>query len=670
MKIEVTLPKGLSRCAITVALVVFSAGWTHGQALLVEELPGGTHLVVVTQPLADATSVVWPRPPGGDDPSPRVLIGGRLTLTADLESAFGAPEEDPPAPAPPVVVAVGGATAEEIANLLERVLAGRETFGSVAAVEPALTEGGLDRRLGPPGSDARLRLEVAMPPPGDRRRSSAEVLWELLPELVSERVPHLRSRVQGQVGVLEGRVDADLAEIAVSDLRLSLARLASDPSLDADDVARARRRLEVRRLSALEEHPEAARRVYDAWVAGGEDAVRELVFGVHGVTVESVRATAASWLPTHPGRAQLILPPRVFNPRFAVGPEVLRLDNDLTAGVLERSGAPLAVVCLRPVMVPDLDGEVTATVLARLARALREADDRPGSVRVRTPPPLIEIAGPADGFGELMEQLTSAVATVTADTSPVAPGGGDSRRAALDLMADNLGITESDEPSAATLLRPGNLALGVVAPDAEAALEAIGKFWDQSPPAGADVQSVPTALRTRAAAPGELSTVVTVLEMAFGGNEAGLLVTRELLVTRARGIWPDADVEVLASYVPGRSMLLLLVTAEGTVDEIEERVASGWRELVGDVSEAELAPVRRRVAAAASAEMSGVAGHARRVAAVVAGASRWRQPAELELEILTVPEELVSALLEGFADGDDRVTTAAGVLPIDGLEQR
>ncbi|MEE4270912.1 MAG: hypothetical protein V2I67_04520 [Thermoanaerobaculales bacterium] len=670
MKIQVALVKGFLRWAVVAAAIVIGAGWAHGQALLVEELPGGTHLVVVTQPLADATSVVWPPPPGGDDTAPRVLVGGRLTLTADLESALGALDEESPPPAPPVVVAVGGATADEISGLLERVFAGRATFPSVVADEPALTEGGLDRRLGPPGSDARLRLEVAMPSPGDRRRSSAEVLWELVPELLSERVPHLRSRVQGEVGILEGGVEADLAEMAVSDLRLGLARLASDPNLDVDDVARARRRLQVRRLSALEEHPGAARQVYDAWVAGGEEAVRELVFGVHGVTVESVRATAASWLPTHPGRAQLILPPRVFNPRFAVGPEVVRLDNDLTAGVLERSGAPLAVVCLRPVMVPDLDGEVTATVLARLARALREADDRPGSVRVRTAPPLIELAGPADGFGELMEQLTRAVAAVTADTSPVASGGGDARRAALDLMADNLGITESGEPSAASLLRPGNLALGVVAPDAEAAVEAIGKFWDQSPPAGADVQSVATALRTRAAAPGELSTVVAALEMAFGGNEAGLLVTRELLVTRAREIWPDAQVEVLASYVPGRSMLLLLVTADGTVDEVEERVATGWRRLVAEVSEVELAPVRRRVAAAASAEMSGVAGHARRSAAVAAGASRWRQPAELELEILTVPEELVSALLEGFADADNLVTTGAGVLPIDELERR
>ena len=35
--------------------------------------------------------------------------------------------------------------------------------------------------------------------------------------------------------------------------------------------------------------------------AGGEDAVRELLFGLAGVTTGSVRAAAADWLPHHPG---------------------------------------------------------------------------------------------------------------------------------------------------------------------------------------------------------------------------------------------------------------------------------------------------------------------------------------------------------------------------------
>ena len=47
----------------------------------------------------------------------------------------------------------------------------------------------------------------------------------------------------------------------------------------------------------------------------------------------------------------------------------------------------------------------------------------------------------------------------------------------LAQYAEFLGVTEEDDPSPATLLRPGNLALGVVANDAEAAAEALSKFW-------------------------------------------------------------------------------------------------------------------------------------------------------------------------------------------------
>jgi hypothetical protein len=80
--------------------------------------------------------------------------------------------------------------------------------------------------------------------------------------------------------------------------------------------------------------------------------------------------------------------------------------------------------------------------------------------------------------------------------------------------------------------------------------------------------------------------------------------------------------------------------------------------------------VRRRVAAAASAEMSGVAGHARRCAATAAGASRWHQPAEFELEILTVSSDLISEVLGGFESFGGLETTAAGVLPIDDAPRR
>ncbi len=511
-----------------------------------------------------------------------------------------------------------------------------------------------------------------LPPPGDARRSAVEVLWDLIPQLLSETIPILQSRVADDRGILDGRIDAETAEITVSDLRLQLARIASDPNLQADDVAEARRRLQVRRYAALEEHPDAALEVLERWLSGGEEAVRELVFGIQAVTIQSVREAAAEWLPTHPGHAQLILPPRVFNPRFAVGPQIHQLGNDLTAAILERASAPLSVVVLRPVMVPDLDGEVTATVLARLARELRSAESRPGFVRVRTDPPLIEVAGPADGFGELLEQLTGAYVAVASDRSPVPTYGDDARRRALDLMAGLLGVTETEDPSPAALLRAGNLALGVVATDAEAAAEALGKFWavDSSDGAATNVQSVPAVPRTRVAAAGDESVLVVGLETEFGGNEAASMVLRELLETRAGALWPDSRIRVLRPYVPGRSLLLVVIAADETVDVVERTVVRGWSSLTSSAGEAELAPVKRRVAAAASAEMSGVAGHARLCAATAAGASRWREPAEFELEVLTVDAEMINLILKSFSDFSTLETTGAGVLPITELQSR
>ncbi len=672
MGIQTALAKGVLGCAVGVLTAAFWTGEVCAQALLVERLPGGTQLVLVNQPLADATTLVWPEF-SVEETSVGQLISGRLTLAADVEAAFIAAEDvDSAAPAPPVIVGVGGVSAEELSSLLERVLGDRPPASVLRPPVVTLVEGGLDRRLGAPGSDAMLRLELLLPPPDDRRRSSMEVLWDLVPQLLADVLPGLQSRVEGALGILEGRVDAELAEQTVGEIRLELARFASDPSLQGDDVAEARRRLQVRRYAVLEEHPEAAERVLDSWLAGGEDAVRGLVFGIQSVTLASVRDVAASWLPFHPGRAQLILPPRVFNPRFAAGPQIQRLGNDLTAAILERTGAPLTVVVLRPVMVPDLDGEVTATVLARLARELRSVQDRPGFVRVRTAPPLIEVAGPADGFGELMEQLTSAYQVVISDHRAVVGTGDEAHRRALDLMAGLLGVTETDDLSPASLLRPGNLALGVVAADGEAAAEALSKFWRVESAAGAvaNVQSVPAIPRTRMAAPGDTSVLVVALEMPFSGSEAVSMVTRGLLASRARVLWPDSRVDVLEPYVPGRSLLLLELASGGTVDEVESMLVEKWPKLTAATDENELAPIKGRVAATAAAEMSGVAGHARRSAAVAAGAARWHQPAEFELEILTVGPEIVNGALLSFAEFATLETTGAGALPITDLQGR
>jgi hypothetical protein len=673
MRVQTTLLKGVFSASFALIAAAFLIPEARAQALLVERLPGGTQLVLVNQPLADATTLVWPEVSDDREAVVVRLTVGRLTIAADVEAAFGAAQtEGPPAPVPAVIVAVGGASADELSSLLERVLGDRPAASVVLPSPPVLVEGGLDRRLGAPGSEALLRFELLLPPPGDARRSSVEVLWDLVPQLLSDTIPILQSRVEDDRGVLEGRVDAEIAEITVSDLRLQLARIASDPNLQADDVAEARRRLQVRRYAALEEHPDAAVKVLERWLSGGEGAVRELVFGTQAVTIQSVREAAAEWLPTHPGHAQLILPPRVFNPRFAVGPQIHQLGNDLTAAILERASAPVSVVVLRPVVVPDFDGEVTATVLARLARELRSAESRPGFVRVRTDPPLIEVAGPADGFGELLEQLTGAYVAVVSDRAPVTTYGDDARRRALDLMAGLLGVTEAEDPSPAALLRAGNLALGVVATDAEAAAEALGKFWAvESRDGGAtDVQSVPAVPRTRVAAAGDESVLVVALETEFGGNEAVSMVLRELLETRAGALWPDSRVEVLRPYVPGRSLLLVEVAADETVDGVERAVVRKWSSLISGAGEAELAPVKRRVAAAASAEMSGVAGHARLCAATAAGASRWRQPAEFELEVLTVDVEMINLILKRFSDFSTLETTGAGVLLITELQGR
>jgi hypothetical protein len=646
--------------AVAVAVAV-GAGAAGSQALLVEPLPGGTQLVVVSQPLADATTVAWP--PATGEPGPGRVTAGRLTLAAELEAVLTAAAWEAP---PPVIVAVGGATAQDLRPLLTRAIGDRAARSVDQAPAPGLAEGGLDRRLGAPGSDAQIRLEVVLPTLADWRRSSIEVLWELVPSLVADKVPFLQSRVEGPLGIVDGRVDPELAELMVTELRLALARFAADPSLTEADVFEARRRLEIRRLALLDDHPGAAQLVLDAWLSGGEEAVRQVLFGIRGVTLASVRDAAARWLPLHPGRAQLILPPQVFNPRFAAGPQVHRLANDVTAAVLERRGAPMAVVCLRPVLVPDLDGEVTATVLARLARELRAAPRRPGFVGVRAAPSLIEIAGPADGFGELVEQLTTAYAAVLADDTSLTAAGDDARRRALDLMAGLLGLTDFSEVSPATLLRSGNLALGVVAADAETAAETLGKFWSAAPapPTTTDVQAVPTDLRTRVAAPGDESAVVVALDMELGGSEAPILVTRELLETRARTRWPEARVEVLAPYVPGRSILVLVLATKGTVGEIEAALAAEWKRLKAPANDDELAPVKRRVAAAVSAELSGVTGHARRCAAVAAGASGWRQPAELELEVMTVEGSLVGEVLGRIPALDELPMTGAGALPI------
>lgn len=626
------------------------------QALHVERFEGGTELVLVTVPLSEATTVAWPLPDG----SVTSLTSSDMTVLADLAGALDELEQ-----APPVVVVVGGVQPNELRPVLSLGLGGRtpEVWSPESAV---LIEGGVDRRLGAPGSEAQLRLEMTLPPPDDWRRSPLEVLWEMMPALVGSQLPGVMARVDGDVALIESRIDAESADLELRQLRLQLARIAEDPQIDAEAVDAARRRLQVRRQAQLAIHPAGAETVATLWIQGGVTAVQEHIFGVEGVTVVTVTNAARQWLPQHPGHAVMRLPPRVFSPRFAEDPRRVQLANDAVAMVLERDTAGLSALCLQPVLLPDLDGQLSGTVLARVAAEIRISEGAPGWVRVSQRPPVLELAAPDDGFAELVEELQRAVELVGRDNLTFADPHPDARRRALQLMATLLGLAEDVGLSPAELLQPGNLALGVVAPDGETAIEALQKFQiggggDASFREGRSLSPVP---RLREAAPGRQSAMVMALDAISVGSPVTSAVVGAVAAERIRGLIDGADVEVLSPIVPGRSLVLLVVVVEGTLDELERRLEKAWPEVVTPVSEDELTPVGHRIAADVTAGMSGAVGHARRCAAVAAGSAYWQLPSDLQMEALTLSPEVVTGLLQAFGSWQDVQTTGAGVLPI------
>jgi len=634
-----------------------------GQALHVTHLGNGTELVFVAQPLSNATTVAWPTVDSTVSGETGLVISGDLTLAADLEAALGG---ENPGPAPAVVVAVGGVSATDLRAHLDRLLEGRLADEPPTRPPNDFVEGTFARRLGSPGSEAEIRLEVDLPPPADPVRSTIEVLWELLPDVLSEDIEGLRSRIDGGHGVLEGRSDPELAELTVRRLRLGLARIATDSRLQAGQVETASMRLQVQRKALLEQTPEGAEHLLGLWKLGGVEAIAEFLFAGEGVTLDGVRDAAREWLPQHPGRIVIVLPPRTFNPRFAAPPETVHLENGLAAAILDRPGVELAAMSLRPVMVPDVDGELSATILARLAGELRAGEERPGWVRVNVSPPLLEVAAPVDSFGELSEFLHAALVRVAADTRSVAGVGGGARRRALGLMGGLLGISGGSALSPFELLRPGNIALGVVAGDGEAAAEALRKFWigggeRRTDTAGLQVAPIP---RTRVAAAGDESVLVVALELNFAGDEAFVLVVAELLARRAEHLVPEGSAEILAPFVPGRRMLLVVATAASQIDELDNSLRERWQEFTRPTNDEELVEIRRRVAATSSAAWSGVVGRSRRCAAVAAGAAVWRAPSDLEMQILSVSAEAVSVSLRSLADWTSLETTGAGVLPI------
>jgi len=645
-----------------VLAILLGAGAASGQALHSERMSGGSELVFVIQPLAGATTLAWPEADGGA----HTVTLGQLNLVADAQRELET--VDPP---PPVVVVVGGTQLAELRSTVERALAGRTAAG-FPVERPLLDEGGIDRRLGASDGDATVRIEMPLPGPADGRRSSVEVLWELMPELLSAEHPGFRTRVDGDLGLLEGTVDADLVDLVLRQLKFEIARIGESVVLDGVRVEAARSRLEVRRRALLAAHPDGALAVLERWQGGGVVGVREFVFGISGVTEATVRDAARAWLPQHPGRVVLVLPPRVFNPRFAPGPEVVTLDNDAVVAILEREVAGLAVVSLRPIVLPDLDGAVSATVLARVAAELRASEGAPGWVRVLSGPAALELATSPEGLPELVEVLQEALDRVAADDRPLGLDDGSARRRALELMSGVLSLDEGGGLSPASLLRPSNLAVGVVAPDAETAVEAIEKFGLGGParsstPIGQTVQPVP---KTREAAPGGDSALAVAIDVPATTDDVSMAMVAELLARRvaARGI--ARDIEVLRPLVPGRRMLVLLVQASGALDELERRLEKAWPGLVSAVGDDETAAIGRALAARLAADGSGPLGHARRCAALAAGDSPWRSTEDLELAVLTLSSEQLSAALGQLPKWQGLTTTGAGQLPVPGAPRR
>ncbi len=640
-------------------LVTATAG---AQALHVERLPNGTTLVVVAEPNATATSVAWPET-GENGSRVRSVSGGELTVTAAITEALGG------APPPPLLAAVGAVQVAELRTLAEGLMGGAAPARISAAVAPAPpAEGGVERRLAAPGAESALALTLPLPAPGDWRRPALEVLGEALPELLAREAPELRTTRAADTVTLETAVDPELGELQLARLRLALERLGSDPEIDAGPLEAARTRLMVRRRVELESQPAAARRLVELWRDGGLDAVRRFLFGLDGVTPELVREAARDWLPEHPGAAVLSLPPRVFNPRFAPGPQQVRLDNDLAAAVLERPATSLAALCLQPVLTTDLDGEVAATVLARIARALRADPAAPGWVDVEADPARLELAAAPDGLDELLEALARALDTVGSDTTPVSSSSAEPRRRAVDLMAGLLGV--GGELSPATLLRPANLAVGVVGPDGEAAAEALTKFLGGLPGGSAPLESRPLgAEEHRAAVPGKASALALALPFDTL-DDAAQAVLKLLLEERGGALLPGCRVEVLAPLVPGRRVLVMVVSAPGPLDALEKTVRGAWKRWLGPVDEAELEPVRRRAAAAAAVAVSGAVGQAGAMAQLAAGTAGWRPAVDRQMALLGADPAAISQAMAAVPELKDLESTGAGPLPAATLPQR
>lgn len=643
---------------LVLAVALLAAGPAAPQALDLAPLPGGGRVITVTLPLADAVSVAWI---GGDgEVHDRVApaVAGLAALEATLRSGERVPA---------VVAVTGPLRPDEVRRLAGSVAGGRPVAPPPRREAPPLAEGGTERRLGPPGAAATVRLELPLPPAGDPLRPAAEVLAELLPSALGEALPPVRVRRGGERVVLELATEPELAGMHLDRLRLELGRIAASPPFEAEAVAATASALAAARTAELERHPDGARLLVRAWLAGGDAAVRQALYGFGAVDAGRVAEAARRWLAVHPGAAELRLPPRALNPRFATAPRLETLPGGTVVAVLERPTAALAAVCLRPALVPDPGGERTATVLARMAAALREGTPRPAVVRVEHDPPHLELEGPPDRYAELLEALAGALARVAGDTTPV-PEPEDARGRALGLLAVLLGSATPGPLEPARLLAPANRVVGVVAPDAEAALEAAVKLLaveEGAGPAGPTSAEIPVEPRRRVAVSGERSALAVALGGEGPPDDPALAVAAGLVASRLAEAGLPAT--LVSASTPGGAVPVLVVEGEGELPDLEAAVAAAWAEAVRPPEAAELEPVRRRVAAAEAVRWSGSAGRAALAAAVAAGERSWTAPERRAMEVLGVEPGAVSAHLARWRELGSLPTTGAGPLPVSSL---
>ncbi len=634
-----------------------------GQALHIQRLPNGTVFLAVSTPEATATSLAWPVPGTKGAPVIRALVRGDLGLFADAERALtGA------GPAPPVVVGVGAIDVAALDNMLDRVLAKRPPAALPRTRPEPLEEGGIERRLEPPGTPATLRLSLPLPSRSSALRDSAEVLGLMIPGLVTAGSMALHSRLAPHAVLVEGDVDAVNGDEAVSRLRLALAQLSQAPNLDRELVAAARARLEVRRRARLEAMPGGATQLVSIWLEAGTDGVRRYLFGLDGVTVETVRRAANVWLASHPGFALLLLPPQALNPRFAAPPRSTLLSNGLNTVMLERPASDLTALTLRPILVPDFDCQGAALILTRLAAGIRSSGEAPGWIRVNKNPPELELATAPDDFPRLCEVLSGSLQKLSTSRDAVHPEPGPEHRA-LEMMAAVLGFPESGAMTPARLLQPSNLAVGAVVADAGTAGEALEKFLATigGPAEGVHAQSILAAPKTRAPVPGGSSVMLVALPVGPSTPGPVADLAAGLVEVRTRAMLGDATVELRHPVVPGRRVELLEIGSVGQLDALGATLEKVWKKITARPGDAELEPLQRTLAAHEAARGNGALGASRLCAAQAAGVGTWRPSGGYERAIISLGPDDLEPVLKAWRDFTSLKTTGAGPFPVTDL---